>query len=64
MENVEQRVQVRRSKRIKKTSQGPLFVDLGNENEDQEMSNKLLLLEKDAQLQEWEKYFERAQRII
>ena len=28
------------------------------------MNKKLLLLEKDAQLQEWEKDFERAQRVI
>ena len=64
MENVEQKVQVRRSKRIKKTSQGPLFVDLDNDNEDQGMSANFLLLEKDAQLLEWENDFERAQRVI
>ena len=64
MKGVEKKTQVQRSKRIKNASQGPLFVDLDNDNKDQEMSTKLLLLEKDAQLQEWEKEFERAQRII
>ena len=61
MENIKQKVQVRRRKIINKTSQGPLFVDIDSENEDQEMSTKFLLLGKDAQLQEWEKDFERAQ---
>ena len=57
VEKVEQKVQVRRRKRIKNTSQGPLFVDLDSDNEDQEMSTKFLLIDKDAQLQEWEKDF-------
>ena len=45
----EQKVQVRRRKRIKNTSQWPQFIDLDSENEDQEMRTRLLLLEKDAQ---------------
>ena len=64
MKSVEKKTQVRRRKRIKNASQEPLFVDLDSDNEDQEMSTKLLILEKDAQLQEWEKEFERAQRIF
>lgn len=57
MKNVEQKPPIKRSKRIKKASQGPLFFDLDSDNEDQEMNTKLLLLEKYAQLQEWENYF-------
>ena len=50
MDKGEQHVKVRRSKRIKRTSQGPQFIDLDNDNEDKEMNTRLLLLEKDAQL--------------
>ena len=48
----EQKVQVRRSKMIKNTSQGSQFIDVDSGNEDQEMKTRLLLLENDAQLQE------------
>lgn len=48
MKSVEQKAPVRRSKRIKNASQGPLFVDLDSDNEDQGMHTKLLLLEKYA----------------
>ena len=64
MDKFEQQVKVRRSKRIKRTSQGPQFIDLGSDTEDKEMNTKLLLLEKDAQLQEWEREFEMAQHVI
>ena len=60
----EQNVQVRRSKRIKKTSQRSQFIDLDSGNEDQEMKTRLFLLEKDAQLQEWQRDFDMAQRVI
>ena len=64
MDKGEQKVQVRRSKRIKNISQGSQFIDLDSDNEDQEMRTRLILLEKDAQLQEWERDFEMAQRVI
>lgn len=50
MEKGEQQVRVSRSKRIKRTSQGPQFIDLDSDTEDKEMNTKFLLLEKDAQL--------------
>ena len=43
-----EQVNVRRSKRIKRTSQGPQFIDLDSDNEDQEMNTRLLLLDKDT----------------
>ena len=64
MERSEQQVKARRSKRIKKTTQEPQFIDLDSENEEKEMTTKLLLLDKDAQLREWEREFEMAQRVI
>ena len=64
MDKGEQKVQVRRSKSIKKTSQGSQFIDLDSDNEDQEMKTRLLLLEKYAQLQEWERDFNMAQSVI
>ena len=64
MDKGEQQVKVRRSKRIKRTSQGPQFIDLDSDNEDKEMNTRLLLLEKYAQLREWERDFEMAQCVI
>ena len=64
MDKGEQKVQVRRIKRIKNTSQGPQFIDLDSENEDQELKTRLLLLEKYGQLQEWERDFDMAQIFI
>ena len=55
---------MRRSKRIKKNIQGPEFIDLDSYKEDEEMTTKMLLLDKDAQIREWEKDFERAQHVI
>ena len=55
---------VRRSKRGNKAAQEPQFIDLDSDNEDKEMTTRLLLLTKDAQLKEWERYFEMAQKII
>ena len=49
---------------IKKTSQGSQFIDLDSDNEDQEMKTRLLLLGKDAQLQEQERDFNMAQSVI
>ena len=48
MERSEQQVKARRSKRIKKTTQEPQFIDLDSENEDKEMITRLLLSTKDA----------------
>ena len=53
MDKGEQKVKVRRSKIIKRTSQGPQFIDLDNDNEDKEMTTRLLLLDKDTKLREW-----------
>ena len=64
MEKGEKQFKVRRSKRIKRTSQGPTFIDLDSHTEDKEMNTRLLLLEKDAQLQEWERDFEMTQCVI
>ena len=64
MKRSEQQIKVRRSKRIKKTSQEPQFIDLDSDNEDKEMATRLLLLTKDAQLKEWERDFEMAQQVI
>ena len=60
----EQKEKVRRSKRLKKTTQGPEFIDLDSDEQDEEMTNKMLLLEKDAQIKEWEEDFERAWHIF
>ena len=64
MDKGEKQVKARRSERIKRTSQGPQFIDLDSDTKDKEMNTKLLLLEKDAQLQEWEREFDMAQRVI
>ena len=48
MDKGEKHVKVRRSKRIKRTSQRPQFIDLDSDHEDKEMNTRLLLLEKDA----------------
>ena len=64
MDKGEKEVKVRRRKRIKKTSQGPQFIDLDSDNEDKEMTTRLLFLDKDAQLREWEREFDMAQRVI
>ena len=60
MERGEKQVRVRRSKRIKKTTQEPQFIDLDSDNEDKEMTTRLLLLTKYAQLKEWERDFNMA----
>ena len=52
MEKGEEQVKVRRSKRIKKATQEPQFIDLDSDNEDKEMTTRLLLSDKDAQLRE------------
>ena len=64
IDKCEQQVKVGRSKRIKRTSQGPQFIDLDSDNEDKVMNTRLLLLEKYAHNQEWERDFEMAQRVI
>ena len=64
MERGEQQVKVRRSKRIKKTNQEPQFIDLDSDNEDKEMTTRMLLLTKDTQLREWERDFEMEQHVI
>ena len=55
---------VRRSNRGEETTQEPQFIDLDSDNEDKEMTTRLLLLPKDAQVKEWERDFEMAQRVI
>lgn len=55
---------MRRIKRINKNTQGTEFIDLNIDNEDEERTTKMLLLDKDAQIKEWEKDFERVQCII
>ena len=62
--NIEQQGKVRRSKRLKKTTQGPEFINLDSDEQDEEMTTKMLLLEKYAQIKEWEEDFKRARRII
>ena len=49
---------------MKNNSQGSQFIHLDSDNEDQEMKTKLLLLEKDARLQEWERDFNMAESVI
>ena len=49
---------------IKRTSQGPQFIDLDSDNEDKEMTTRLLLMDKDAKLREWEREFEMAQHVV
>ena len=49
---------------IKRNSQRPQFINLDSDNEGKEMNTRLLLLEKDEQLQEWEREFEMAQCVI
>ena len=51
--NIEQQGKVR-SKRLNKTTQGPEFINLDNDEQDEEMTTKMFLLEKDAQIKEWE----------
>ena len=58
------KIKLRRSKRLRKTTQGPEFIDLDSDEQDEEMTTKMLLLEKDAQIKEWEEDFERARNII
>ena len=48
IERNEKQGKVRRSKRLKKTNQGPEFIDLDSDEHDEEMTTKMLLLEKDA----------------
>ena len=55
---------MRRSKRFKKSTQEPQFIDLDSDNEDKEMTTRLLLLTKVAQLKEWERYFKMAQHAF
>ena len=55
---------MRRSKRINKATHEPQFIDLDSDNEDKEMTTRLLLLDKDAQIKEWERDFEMAQPVI
>ena len=55
---------MRRSKRIKRATQEPQLIDIDSDNEDKEMITRLILLTKDAQLKEWERDFEMAQRVI
>ena len=64
MDKGEKQVKARRSERIKRTSQEPQFIDLDSDNEDKEMTTRFLFLDKDAQLREWEREFEMAQRVI
>ena len=49
IERNDQQENLRRSKRLKKTTQGPEFIDLDSDEQDEEMTTKMLLLEKYAQ---------------
>ena len=53
-----------KGKRGRQTKQKPQFIDLDNDNEDEEMATRILLQRKYAKIREMEREFEMAPCII